>query len=280
MEGGVINRAWRTLATGLCFLLFGLAAALARITVFPLLPWVLRRQAQRTRWSRWFIRHSFGLLIAAMSSMGIMTYSWRGRERLNRQGLLILANHPCFLDVVFLMAVVEHADCIVKAALTRNPFTRSPIASAGFVCNDAGPALLEACVGSVQAGNNLIIFPEGTRTPRDLAGKRPSMQRGAAQIAIRGGLNVTPVRIQIQPLTLGKGDKWYDVPQRRWHIAFDVGEDIDVCQIIAATSNEALAARRLNERLLQYFFPVGDENNNSLSPSHTVTSPQHVKHAA
>lgn len=48
---------------------------------------------------------------------------------LERQGLLILANHPTLIDTVFLMAFVKHADCIVNNNLWRNPFTGGPVRS-------------------------------------------------------------------------------------------------------------------------------------------------------
>ena len=74
-------------------------------------------------------------------------------------GLLILANHPSLIDVVFLISFVRHADCIVKAALAHNPFMRGPIRAAGFITNGDGAGLLEDCVKSLRGGNNLIVFP-------------------------------------------------------------------------------------------------------------------------
>jgi 1-acyl-sn-glycerol-3-phosphate acyltransferase len=182
----------------------------------------------------------------------VLTYELRGAERLQRDGLLILANHPTLIDVVFLMSFVRSADCIVKAALAHNPFTRGPVRAAGFVCNDSGAGMVEDCLQSLRTGNNLIIFPEGTRTPR--IGHQP-LQRGAANIAVRGQRNVTPVRIRVQPLTLGKGEKWYRVPAQRCHIEFEVGEDIAVAPFLADSASEAIAARRLTDHLTAYFSP-------------------------
>jgi 1-acyl-sn-glycerol-3-phosphate acyltransferase len=58
---------------------------------------------------------------------------------------------------------------------------------------------------------DLIIFPEGTRTPADGLIR---LKRGAAHIAIRGGRNVTPVVICCTPPTLSKSDKWWRMPAR------------------------------------------------------------------
>ncbi|MFO1340710.1 MAG: lysophospholipid acyltransferase family protein [Burkholderiaceae bacterium] len=245
-----LDLAWRTAATGFCFATFGLGGLLLRAVVFPLLNLVVAQRERRTRWARAWIHQSFRLFVGLMRGLGVMTCEVRGAERLQREGLLILANHPTLVDVVFLMSFVRRADCIVKAALAANPFTRGPVLAAGFVCNDSGAGMVEDCVRSLRDGNNLIIFPEGTRTPR--LGHQP-LQRGAANIAVRGRRDVTPVRIRVQPLTLGKGEKWYRVPPRRWHIEFDVGEDIPVAPFLADGAGEAIAARRLTEHLTDYF---------------------------
>ena len=83
---------------------------------------------------------------------------------------------------------------------------------------------------------------------------------GVGPWAIENGLvppagDVTPVRIRIHPLTLGKGEKWYRVPPRRCHIEFEVGEDIPIAPFLAGSASEAIAARRLTDHLTSYFFP-------------------------
>jgi len=171
-------------------------------------------------------------------------------NRLERSGLLILANHPTLIDTVFLMAFVKNADCIVKSSLWNNPFTRGPIRAAGYINNGDGPGLVNACVTSLRNGNNLIIFPEGTRTPRDGAA---NFKRGAANVAVRGMFNPTPVTIRCSPSTLGKGDKWWKVPCRRVQISIEVGEDIELEPFVSSANNETLAARRLTEYLQDYF---------------------------
>jgi len=61
------------------------------------------------------------------------------------------------------------------------------------------------------------------------------------------------VRIHCSPLTLAKGEKWYQVPARRAHFRIEIGEPIVVSPFIAAAPSPALAARRLNRHLTEYF---------------------------
>jgi hypothetical protein len=79
------------------------------------------------------------------------------------------------------------------------------------------------------------------------------LQRGAARVAVHGELDITPVRIRCTPSTLAKGEKWLQVPPRRPHFRIDVDETIAVLPFIAAAAHPALAARRLNEHLTEYF---------------------------
>lgn len=250
--GERFDRYWRVIATAWCFAGFGLGGLILRVAVFPLLGVAVRRPQHRAAAARAIIYHSFRGFIGMMRAVGVISYELHGIDKLRRRGLLILANHPSLIDVVFLMALVQRADCIVKAALASNPFTRGPVRAAGLVCNDAGPALVEDCIASLRAGNNLIVFPEGTRTPLDGSVR---LQRGAANVAVRAGVDVTPVRISVTPPTLAKGQKWWRVPPRRAHFVIEVGDDIEVRRFTDLHRSEALAARRLNDHLADYFFP-------------------------
>ena len=244
------NRFWRVFATGFCFSVFGIGGLLLRVAVFPLFVLIVRHHRRRSALARATIRATFRVFVALLCRIGVCSLQIEGRERLERRGLLILANHPSLIDVVFLMSLVEHADCIVKSTLVRNPFTRGPVRAAGWVCNDSGPALIDDCIASLRAGNNLIIFPEGTRTPSgQVIGK---LQRGAANLAVRGGFAVTPVRIHSAPRMLAKGVPWWRVPPRRGHFRIEVGEDIAVDAHLADQGAQALAARRLNEELARH----------------------------
>jgi 1-acyl-sn-glycerol-3-phosphate acyltransferase len=241
-----LGHAWRVLGTALSFAAFGLGGVLLGLLVFPLLRLGVRDPARLGRLARRLVQASFAGHVWLMRRLGVMSWEIHGAERLRRPGLLVLANHPTLIDVVCLIGMIEEADCVVKSRLATNPFTRGPLRAAGYIFNDNGAGLVQDCIDSVRAGKNLVIFPEGTRTPRgEVLGP---LQRGAANIAIRGALDVTPVTIRCTPPTLGKGEKWYRVPSRRFHMRIEVLPDIPVAPFLAGSA-EALAARRLTEHL-------------------------------
>jgi 1-acyl-sn-glycerol-3-phosphate acyltransferase len=239
---------WRLFATGLCFTVFGLGAAMCGMLVFPLLrllPGEAEAHRRRVRaTSRAFMR-SFVWL---MNATGVLSYEFIGAERLGRPGQIILANHPSLIDVVFLIGFTPQATCIVKGALFHNPLTRWPVAAAGYVSNTSTMSMVERASQALRNGQNVIVFPEGTRT---IPGQPLQFHRGAASIAVRAASVVTPVFIRCDPTTLAKNMPWYRIPDRRVLISFRVGADIDP----AAFRHQPapLASRAFNAHLLKVF---------------------------
>jgi 1-acyl-sn-glycerol-3-phosphate acyltransferase len=245
-----LGRYWRVFATGFSFAIFGIGGLLLRVLVFPPLTLMVRERQLRVALARTIIRLAFRTFVGLMRAVGVLRYEIIGLDKLERGGLLILANHPTLIDTVFLMAFVRRADCIVKNQLWNNPFTSGPVRAAGYISNDDGAALVERCIASLRAGNNLIIFPEGTRTPADGG---ITLKRGAANIAIRGACAVTPVLIGCHPPTLGKGEKWWRVPKRHAQFRIEVKDDIDVARFSGADTTEVMAVRHLTDHLQQFF---------------------------
>lgn len=242
-----VIRYWRMFGTGLSFVAVGIGG----VFVFPVLNIIIRSRQLRAVIARHVIRLTFRCIVGLMRVMGVFRYEISGLERLQRHGLLILANHPTLIDIVFLMAFVKSADCIVKSKLWRNPFTHATVRAAGYVRNDDyGVQLIEDCVAAVRCGGNLIIFPEGTRTA---ANGSITLKRGAANIAVRAQCNVTPVLIRCAPPMLVKGERWWRLPSGPSHYRIEVQEDIDIRPFIDGAGSNVLAARRLTDYLHDYF---------------------------
>jgi 1-acyl-sn-glycerol-3-phosphate acyltransferase len=245
-----INYYWRILGTGISFTAFGLGGLLIRILIFPLLIIVIPKPQLRLKIARTIIQLVFRFLIDFAQFLGVLRYDIRGLTQLKRKGLLVLANHPTLIDTVFLMAFVQQANCIVKSALWHNPFTSGPVRAAGYIRNETGPGLVENCITTLQQGSNLIIFPEGTRTAQY---NTMTFKRGAANIAVRGQCDITPIVIHCRPLAFKKGEKWWRVPPVIPHFTLEVQQDIKIEDFINNADNEALAARQLTKYLQHYF---------------------------
>jgi len=214
---------WRLLATAMSFALFGLGGLLLWALVFPLQRLLAGDAQTRQRRARLTVHHSFRLFILFMRKTGVLTLDFQGAQQLGKHGQMIIANHPSLLDVVLLIGYVKDANCIVRHGLSQNIFTRGPIAACGYITNDESADMLEKAAAVLRRGQTLIVFPEGTRTPKDT---NPCFHRGACAIALRGAQCITPVLIHMQPRSLAKGEPWYHVPPRRMHYRFTVLQTI------------------------------------------------------
>lgn len=243
------NRIWRIIATGIAFSLFGVGGVLLPFVAIPVIYLLPGSKLDREQRAKAAIHYTMRAFVEIMRGLGILTYSVESPEEFNRPGKLILANHPSLIDVVFLIAFIKRADCVVKSALQRNPFTRGSIGLAGYIANDDPEEVINATVRSLERGNSLIIFPEGTRTT---PGEPLDLQRGAANIALRAGIPITPVVVSCDPITLTKNTPWYRVPSHRFHFRMRMQPDIDVQQFVVA-DNPSRAARRLTRFLQDYF---------------------------
>jgi 1-acyl-sn-glycerol-3-phosphate acyltransferase len=243
-----LNHGWRLFATGLSFTIFGIGGLIIPLLATPWITLTSTTPAQRQARARLFIHRTFRAYIHMMRALGVLTWEIQGEELLRRPGLLVLANHPCLIDVVFLIAFIPNPDCIVKGRLLANPAMRGYLRLTGFLRNDSGAELIEGARQSLAAGSALIIFPEGTRT---LPGEPLRFQRGAANVALRTQTPVTPVTILCEPITLSKKHRWYHVPPRKVHMTLRVGADIPVSTY--DQQQPALAARQLTQDLQDYF---------------------------
>ena len=244
-----LQQAARGLATGFCFAVFGLGELVLAFVVFPLLMILVRDEVRRGRLAKAVMHHVFRAFVLLMR-LTILDFETRNLERLDRPGLLVLANHPSLIDVVFLISFIRQADCIVKGALLSNPFTRYAILAGGFIQNAGGEALVESCGKSMASGNALIIFPEGTRSEPD---HLRELQRGAAHIAVRNRRDITPVVIRALDHNLGRHSSWWKAPKKRMRFEIEVGEDIRIEPFLQRQPEAPAAARDLTAYLTQYF---------------------------
>jgi len=210
------------------FGVFGLGALL--ITPFMLL---LRRPES----CQPIVRCAWRLILSLFCATRLIRVDRAGLRPF--RGTVIAASHPSLIDVVILTALVPRTLYVAKRALLANPFLAA-IVRATALPYDAG--LPEAAARYLKDGWNVLIFPEGTRSP-ETGGLRP-LRRGAAQLALRTGAPLVAVRIDVSRRILGKHQAPWDMGDRRITYALRA-EDVPV----ARAPGESLhaAAVRLTE---------------------------------
>jgi 1-acyl-sn-glycerol-3-phosphate acyltransferase len=243
-----INYVWRLLGTAFSFIVFGVGGLALSVFMVPVLYCLSGDELTRTRRAQRFIHRLFQLYIRMMRFIGILTYQIDDIDKL-QDAKLILANHPSLLDVVFLISMVPNANCVVNGQLSRNFFTRGPIKAAGYIMNEEAEDVIAAAARVIDDGQTLIVFPEGTRTNPS---KELQFKRGAANVAIRTGSDITPVLIYCAPTTLTKSESWYQIPDKPMHYRFLVRDQLKVDQYIENLC-PSRGARNLSADLLNYF---------------------------
>jgi 1-acyl-sn-glycerol-3-phosphate acyltransferase len=162
-----INYYWRVIATGLCFATFSVGGLVLSFGVIPVIGLSSDDHLEKRRRTRHFIHRTLRLFTSLMRTLGVIEFDTReaGDTLLGHHGKVIIANHPSLIDVVVLMALMPHADCIVKNELWDNACIGRVLRAAQYI-NNRGDVeqLISACQQSLLEGYSLIIFPEGTRS--------------------------------------------------------------------------------------------------------------------
>lgn len=251
MAASRLNHAWRFLCTGAAFAAFSLGGAILALVFYPAIALASRDATESAKRFRALISRAFGFFVGALRRFGVISLTVDDLARLRScRGFVIVANHPSLLDVVLIVAQVENAQCVVKPALWLHPFLGFVVRAAGYIRSDLeAEAMLEACAGALRAGDNLVIFPEGTRT---VEGAKGRIRRGFSNIALFAEADVLPLVIFCDPPALKKGSPWYEIPERRVDYRIRVGARLSVKSFVGKESR-ALGARRLAREVESFF---------------------------
>lgn len=128
---------------------------------------------------------------------------------------MVVANHPSLVDVTAILASQPELCCVVKPAVYQNPLYALIMRYCGHISSnpsgnregDVGQAIQQR----LEEGSDVLIFPEGTRTPGDEIG---AFQAGGFGLAILCGSPIVPLAISCSEPVLKRGAPWYLVPAR------------------------------------------------------------------
>lgn len=246
-----LSRAAHSLVGAISFSLFAIAGIPLSLLVLPLLHLLPGPRHVRELRAQRIVHWTFRAYCAALSTMQVISVSVEGAERLRAPGAhVVISNHPTLLDVVILGSLMPQLDCVAKRSAWANPFMAGVIRATGYIPNDVGPLLVEACTKRLRAGRSLLIFPEGTRSP---AGDLHPFRRGFAHVAIRAGAPILPVCIRCDPPALGKDRRWWQMPTETLRFTIEVGEAIDTEQLAEQNGARGAAVRRLTAALRDFY---------------------------
>ncbi|MFM8981952.1 MAG: lysophospholipid acyltransferase family protein [Spartobacteria bacterium] len=158
------------------------------------------------------------------------------------KGSIICANHPAILDAICFFWKIPGIGCVVGTNPWSNPLLSLPARLADFVPRDPALRMLKECRQRLQRGENILLFPEGTRTTR---GALNPFHDGPALLSVKARAPIRTVFIETNSLFLGKGYSFFKTTTGPIKFRFSVGE---IFQPGAAES-----ARDLSRRLEGYY---------------------------
>ena len=211
-----IAYAYRLCAKVFSYFSFGVCSLLFSSVGFPIL-YVASGFSQKRfqRLARKIVHRYFKIFLWEMRLMGVLAWRTENLSQFKIFPGVVVANHPSFLDVVILLAIIPNANCIVKGSLAKTPFVRSFV-KALYIPNDMPfEKELELAAQSIREGSPLIIFPEGTRTVPD---KPMRFKKGAARFALYAQSDILPIYIGgNEKIGLRKNDPFFSAhPTERY----------------------------------------------------------------
>lgn len=182
----------RVLVKLFCFAFFGISSLILAILLFPIMH-VLSGFSEKKfkKMVRKFNYQYFKLFVKFATILGGISLNVENRDSLkDLRSKVVIANHPSLFDVVILFSLIPNANCIVKGELIQNKFISLIIKNLYIPNNIPFEDQLEMTKSSMDEGNNLIIFPEGTRSK---PGEPWEFKKGAARFALYAKREVVPI---------------------------------------------------------------------------------------
>ncbi len=166
----MIARAWRVLRTGAGFAVFGLYSLGIFATAVPWAKFVCTDPTERELRVQATVNRAFRHFMALLSGLGLMRLHAKDLERLREPGILVMANHPTLIDAVAILAQMPHAVVVTKHSNQTNFFMGGTVRGAGYISNQTGSAMVHSCAERLRRGHTVVLFPEGTRSPKGSLG--------------------------------------------------------------------------------------------------------------
>lgn len=219
----------RALFSLLFFLLFGVGGVILSYLILPLV-WKPTHALRIVRAIWWVILKGFILT-------GLIRIDHRLLAKKIR-GAVILANHPSLIDVVILTVLIPKTFSVAKHALRRNPFIGLVVRRV-FLHDDA--RLMQEAPALLARGYNILIFPEGTRSPNPTTMHK--WHRGGTQLALRSHAPLQPIALCYNYRLLAKGQNILDMGKKTVQLTIQSLPQIPAIDVNETTAYHPLAVR-------------------------------------
>ena len=250
----VVIGSYRVFADGYLFMVFGLGALFLSSVVFTFIKIFIKDRRKRTLYSRAFTSNSFKLYLISGTVLGIFRIRFNNLDVINNdKGVIFIANHPSLLDYVLITSAVKNASVVVKNTLTRNFFVKGIIECNDYISNSKDCIdVMDMSSKMLQSGDNLLIFPEGTRT---VDKNNIKFLHGFTSLALKGNFNIRPIILKMKGRALRKNGPFYLVSYSTIAYEIEVKEIFNTKEFVESQGDiPASALSRRMAKHLQNFY--------------------------
>lgn len=204
----VFLRSLRTPLVASAFFFFWLGGVVLAWVVCPVLVLAEPDRLRRRRICQRIVKRAFRIFHAYMEALKLVEMRVVGADRERPPGAFVMvSNHPTLVDATAILASYDDVCCVIKSSLIRNVFVGRLLRFCGHIDGGDGDAMsgaatLQEALLRLEEGQGVLIFPEGSRSPRR---GMHSFRRGAFELASRANVPLWPMFISCDPPALARG---------------------------------------------------------------------------
>lgn len=214
---------WDYVMMALGLLYWGVFGGLLTVIGGPLHALLPRQAGERL--GRFFLHQLFRKFVVFLKLSDLVRADLTALDQLGgiKHSFIAAPNHTSLWDVVFIIARLPSAVCVMKQEILHNLVLGGGARLAGYIANDSISRVIRNASKSLAEGSQLLLFPEGTRTAQDARWINP-LKGGCAIIAAHANVPVYPIFIRSNTRFLQKGWPLWRRPVFPIHMRFDLGE--------------------------------------------------------
>ncbi len=204
----VILRSLRTPLVASAFFFFWAGGVLLSWVFCPLLALAEPDPARRRSICQRLVSRAFRVFHGYMDLLKLVRMEVVGPRAERPAGpFVMVSNHPTLVDATAILASYDDVCCVIKTSLIRSVFVGRLLRFCGHIDGGNGDAMsgaatLKEAQSRLEEGQAVLIFPEGSRSPRRGMHR---FRRGAFELATRANVPLMPMFISCDPPALARG---------------------------------------------------------------------------
>lgn len=242
-----LYRGLRTALTAFCFAGFWSGAVVIGWLWLPIARLRPGSRADRMRRLQRFVRGGFRLFHFVMYVLRLYhRVSPVPALRPAGSPVVLVANHPTLCDVTSIASLFPNVVAVARPSFANNPLLGRLVRGCGFV--PTGAHMIRDCEERLRMGFDVLVFPEGTRSPR--GGPLHPFHRGAFELAARAKVPIVLLKLTCVPPVLSKALPIWKIADR---MAVLTIEPIDTIQPTASGLESRTLCRAIEQRYRDMF---------------------------